>query len=95
MTDESPGTTDEMLVKLAAADGAILITADKDFGELFFRRASNLPGVVLLRLAGLDSDRRASLVVQATRELAEGLFGALTVITPGTVRVRRRVDRGA
>ncbi len=46
-----PGATDEQVLHAAQADKRILLTLDKDFGELAFR--SGLPadcGVILFRL---------------------------------------------
>lgn len=45
-----PGSTDEAVLALALAEDRVLLTFDKDFGELAFRlgRAAT-PGVILLR----------------------------------------------
>ena len=47
-----PGSPDEAVLALAVADNRLLITFDKDFGELVFRRgAKSSQGVVLFRIA--------------------------------------------
>lgn len=48
--DTMPGATDEAVLATAVAEGRVLVTFDKDFGELVFdlgRTAS--PGIILLR----------------------------------------------
>ena len=40
----SPSVADEEVLQEANARSAVLLTADKDFGELVFRRASYTPG---------------------------------------------------
>jgi predicted nuclease of predicted toxin-antitoxin system len=60
---DAPGSTDEQVLARAAAEGRVLLTADKDFGELAFR--SGLPaesGIILLRLRGSTETRTATLV---------------------------------
>ncbi len=43
----------------ANARGSLLVTADKDFGELVFRQGRIHSRVVLLRLAGLSNSMKA------------------------------------
>ena len=60
------GITDTEVLRSANQARAPLLTADKDFGELVFRRKLlSTRGVVLLRLAGLSSQRKAELVSKA------------------------------
>ncbi len=77
----APSITDDEVLRTANDRSAVLVTADKDFGELVFRQAAIHSGVVLLRLAGLAN---------ATLRAAE-LIGSFTVISPGQVRIRRRL----
>jgi hypothetical protein len=45
-----PGATDRQLIDRARAEGRIVITSDKGYGELAYRRRLVPPGVVLLRV---------------------------------------------
>ena len=47
----SPGLDDSDVLSLAVEDDRILITADKDFGEMVFRERRLHKGIILLRLA--------------------------------------------
>ncbi len=50
MRDAGPGSPDDVVLSLAQAEDRILLTFDKDFGELAFRRGqAATPGVILLR----------------------------------------------
>jgi predicted nuclease of predicted toxin-antitoxin system len=50
MQESGPGSSDEVVLASALAEGRVLLTFDKDFGELAFRRGlSATPGVILLR----------------------------------------------
>jgi len=53
-----PGISDDDVLRLAHQRSAVLITADKDFGELVFRQSLVAHGVLLIRLAGLSQARK-------------------------------------
>jgi predicted nuclease of predicted toxin-antitoxin system len=83
-----PGLADEDVLALAVGQGAVLITADKDFGEIVFRQRRAAAGVLLIRLAGLSQHAKATLVVRAVQAHSGKLRNAFTVVSPGHVRVR-------
>lgn len=85
----SPGVTDDVVLQEANSHAAVLLTGDKDFGELVYRLKQLHHGVVLFRLAGLPPDVKAEIVSEAFT-LHEGEFSeAFTVISPGAIRIRR------
>jgi predicted nuclease of predicted toxin-antitoxin system len=65
------------------------LTADKDFGELVFRQQRLSPGIILIRLAGMPANEKASLVAGVVKDHEAELAQAFTVLTPKTVRIRR------
>lgn len=71
VAEMDPGIPDEDVIRLANQQSTILITADKDFGELVFRQALATHGVVLIRLAGLSkhSRRKCSLLLSENEPL--------------------------
>ena len=46
-----PGLPDNKVIELSNKEEALLLTADKDFGELVFRQGLIMQGVILIRLA--------------------------------------------
>ncbi|HLH51690.1 MAG TPA: DUF5615 family PIN-like protein [Roseiarcus sp.] len=84
----APGATDRDVLALAAREERILLTFDKDFGEL--ARGSALPracGIVLLRTPALnpaDVGQRLADLVLARDDWA----GSFSVIEPGRIRMR-------
>jgi len=88
-----PGMRDDAVLAQANQDRAVLVTADKDFGELVFRMGRVHNGVLLIRMAGLTLEKKASIVSAAVREHGWQMQRAFTVVTAGLVRVRRTIER--
>ena len=84
-----PGIDDaEVLVK-SRESNAILVTADKDFGELVFRQRLLHTGVVLIRLAGLEPKTKAELVAAAFDHHGAELHMGFAVLSKRTLRLRK------
>jgi predicted nuclease of predicted toxin-antitoxin system len=84
----APGISDETVLALANDHRDLLLTVDKDFGELVYRLRRVHWGVVLIRLAGLDPHQKALLVERVFQHRGPELSGSFTVISPTLVRVR-------
>ncbi len=85
----SPGITDEEVMKLSENLGALILTDDKDFGEIVFRKQRSCPGIVLLRLIGVDYSHKADQVIQVIDKCGSEMTGKFVVITEETVRMRK------
>ena len=83
------GWKDEEVFDSANGAGELLITADKDFGEIVFRQKRITMGVLLVRLSGLSPQTKAAAVLAVVQEHGEDIEGKFTVIMPGSVRIRR------
>ncbi|MCI0731880.1 MAG: DUF5615 family PIN-like protein [Chloroflexi bacterium] len=81
---------DDVILAQANESSALLITADKDFGEMVYRQRLLHGGVILIRLAGLTPATKAGIVAAVIRERELELPDAFSVISPGVVRIRRR-----
>jgi predicted nuclease of predicted toxin-antitoxin system len=84
------GMADDAVLEWANRAGAVLLTADKDFGELVFRQRRIAAGVILVRLAGLSADAKAGLVSAVIRRHLDEWRDRFSVIEPGAVRLRPR-----
>jgi predicted nuclease of predicted toxin-antitoxin system len=85
----APSISDDQVLQEANNRGALLLTEDKDFGELVYRLGRVYAGVVLIRLAGLPPGAKADIVAKVLQDHAVELQGAFTVISPGAVRIRK------
>lgn len=86
----APSISDDEVLQQANDRQAILVTIDKDFGELVFRLNRVAAGVVLLRLEGLTSATKTTIAVEAIRDHETEMIGAFSVISPGMIRIRPR-----
>jgi predicted nuclease of predicted toxin-antitoxin system len=85
----APSISDDMVLGIANREAALLLTADRDFGEMVFRQHRFAGGIVLIRLAGVSAARKAEMVSGAIGRCQSELAGGFTVITPGICRTRR------
>lgn len=92
VAEMSPGMPDTAVLNLANQENAILITSDKDFGDLVYRQRQVTQGVVLLRLHGLPAEQKAELVTAMVQQHGAELTKAFTVLTPQKVRVRPQLN---
>ncbi len=59
IADLAPGAEDDEILQEARYHDCILITNDKDFGELVFRQKRSTAGVILIRMPGVTPSLKA------------------------------------
>ena len=85
--DGYANASDETLLALAYREGRVLVTEDKDFGELVF--ALRRPHPCIVRLDGLTAAEEAAAMRNLIeREGAAMRAGAIIVVTGSRVRIR-------
>ena len=85
--DHCPDASDQALLALAREEGRVLITEDKDFGELVFLRGMAHPGIV--RLVEMTPMERAQAMQSLIEHHADAMrHGAIVVVTRTRVRIR-------
>ena len=68
VAEMDPGISDDDVLELANRETALLLTADKDFGEMVFRQRRFSGGIVLTRLAGLSAQLQIDLISTRSRQ---------------------------
>ncbi len=82
------GIKNGAVLAFANQQQALLITADKDFGELIFRERQTAVGVVLLRFPpAMSPDQKAEVVARFVTEYGEQLLGKISVLTQQDFRI--------
>lgn len=85
--DVDPRAPDEALLDLARQEGRVLVTEDKDFGELVFVHRVPHPSIVRFVEMRVE-DQVAAMQELLDRYLEEMQRGALIVVTRGRIRIR-------
>lgn len=84
---EMPGLGDEGVLLRAAAEGRILLTFDKDFGELAFKKGLPAPcGIVLFRISPASPSLIARLAIEVLEARADW-SGHFAVVEEDRVRM--------
>ncbi len=86
---QSPSIRDEVVLKLAYDEERILITNDKDFGELVFYRGHPTHGVVLMRLQDEHRESVRSHLNALLDNYSEKLLGHFVVVSDHQVRFHK------
>ena len=83
--DQDPG--DEEILAQAHREQRILITLDKDFGELAIRRG--LPHCGIVRLANISARQQGAVCHEVIAKYGDELTkGAIVTVEAGRVRIR-------
>jgi predicted nuclease of predicted toxin-antitoxin system len=88
VAEGNAGHSDDEVLRLAVADGRVLLTEDTDFGELVVRLGKPTLGVVLLRLAGATAAIKAARVRLLLAAHADQIHGHYVVVGSDRIRFR-------
>ncbi len=90
MAEVAPATGDADVTARAQREHRLLLTEDKDFGDLLFRRGARVPGIVVLRIdPAQHALKRRRLDAAIARFGEEGLHGRCTIVEAGRFRARK------
>lgn len=82
------GAKDREILKLANQEGRIIVTNDKDFGELVYREYLEHKGIILLRLTIDSPENRFSVVMKLIEQFGDKLINRFCVVDETRVRFR-------
>lgn len=84
-----PSITDDMVLEKANELEALLITSDKDFGELVFRNRQYSHGVLLYRLNGKSDVEKADILLDVLQARFAAIQGHFAVLKENNLRIRK------
>jgi predicted nuclease of predicted toxin-antitoxin system len=88
MAELAPSVSDAEVMARARSEQRILLTEDKDFGDLVFRRGLSVTGIVLLRInPALHAFKRLRLDAAIDR-FGDNLLGRYVTIEGARIRAR-------
>jgi predicted nuclease of predicted toxin-antitoxin system len=77
------------VINLATREDRVLITEDKDFGQLVDAHGHGSRGVMLIRYPGTARRRLFDEVVRLAEQKKEALRNSFIVLEPGRFRIAR------
>ncbi|HEV8715841.1 MAG TPA: DUF5615 family PIN-like protein [Candidatus Binatia bacterium] len=83
----SPQAEDASIIDLAVRDCRVLLTEDKDFGQLVYAHTRATGGVIFIRFPGNVRATLPKTVVNLVSEKGEQLIGCFVVVQPGRIRI--------
>ena len=93
VADLTDRAADEVVIELAVRESRILLTEDKDFGQIVFATGRETTGVILIRFSAKVRTELPSAVIRTVEAQGEQLTGAFVVLQPHRTRVSRLPDR--
>jgi predicted nuclease of predicted toxin-antitoxin system len=86
---DSPGAKDSEVLSRAVDEERIVLTFDRDYGELVYRRGKSAPvGIVYFRFDPLFPEEPAERLLELVREKHISLEKKFTVVERGRIRQR-------
>ena len=89
IVEVSPREEDDDVRERAVRDDRILITEDKDFGQLVYANMRRTGVVIFIRFPARARRNLADTVVEVVKQRGQRLIGSFTVLQPGRVRTGR------
>lgn len=85
--EEWRGTSDDDILEKCKNENYILITSDKDFGEMVFRNQKVHSGVILIRCEPNIFSKRIEVLQKLLQNYSESLQNNFVVVTNEKVRI--------
>ena len=95
VSETSPGLSDRAVIDQANKETRIIITFDKDFGELIFREKLKVEGLILLRIPPSSTEYIAERILHTLSQVIP-LENKLVIIREDRIRVtplRHPIDK--
>lgn len=86
--ENNPGVTDTEVLEKAYREKRVLITEDKDFGELIYRFRKPAFGIILLRFDPLDQNNKIQKMGYIASQLQSKLEGNFLVVNSEKIRIK-------
>lgn len=88
VSEALPQAVDRDILQYAVSDRRIVITNDKDFGDMVFRDGREHAGILLLRLSDDRAATKVRIVASVIHQYIDKLADHFVVATERDIRVR-------
>lgn len=87
--DINPRMMDREILKIAIIENRMVITMDKDFGELVYNSGMSHSGVLLLRIEDATADEKVKILEKILIDHQDKLSNNFCVFNRGKLRIRK------
>ena len=89
--DIDPRMSDREILKIAVSEGRMVVTMDKDFGDLVYNSGQPHAGVLLLRLEEGNTDEKIKAVETILGKYADKIYKNFCVYKDGKLRIKMKL----
>lgn len=89
LRDVDPRMSDQDAQELASKQGRIVITMDKDFGELVYRLQQKHVGILLLRMDDAQKEEKLAAIKTILSQFGDQINNSFTTYRNGKLRIRK------
>jgi predicted nuclease of predicted toxin-antitoxin system len=86
----NPRMSDPEIIDIAAKDNRIIITMDKDFGELVYNSGLIHKGILILRTENCSGDKKVKILSEVLINYSSELEENFCVFSKDRLRIRRK-----
>lgn len=88
--EDVPGIQDSEVIRIAQTEDLIILTFDKDYGELIFRYGlANPPAVIFFRYKGTDPSFCGNIILHLAKKSSINFSAHFTIIEENNTRQRQ------
>ncbi len=91
--DQNPGMSDKNIIEKVHIENRIIITNDKDFGEMVCRIGKTHVGVILFRLEDERSESKKQILSYIIENYQDKIGNSFIVATEQRIRIARKIDK--
>jgi len=93
--DINPKMDDDKILSIAVSENRMVVTMDKDFGELVYNSGLPHSGVLLLRLEDAKADEKVKTIEKILTEYSDRLLNNFCIFQHGRLRIRKKGRRNS
>jgi predicted nuclease of predicted toxin-antitoxin system len=87
ISEITPRAEDSEVIKIADDEKRILLTEDKDFGQLVYSHGQKTLGVIFLRFPTSTRRQISRAVINLVKQQGDKLAGCFITVQPGRIRI--------
>ena len=87
--DINPKAKDSEILQIAVNEKRMMVTMDKDFGDLVYRSGKRHSGILLLRLEAATGDQKVKIVERIIRSFEKEIKDRFCVYQDDRLRIKK------